>query len=117
MKSKKNNICRLNTILDETLPDMNLTKILGTSKSGQLHDPILSKSVLTDLASLESISTEFERLEDADAMSHFIEKYSSSHFKSLDELLAAHTSNPYEVKVQVSSHDNLFEGLESILGD
>ena len=106
-KSKKKKISQLSIILDEPLPAMSLGKLIGTASSYKA----------TKETSLETILDELESLEDENAMSSFINKYGSSTFESLDELLAAHLSNPYELQVKAASSDKLFEGLESILGE
>lgn len=115
MKSKKKRISQLNIILDEPLPAISLEKIIGSASSEV--PPILDKSALTEETSLDVILNKLEALEDDDAMDAFINKYGSDTFRSLDDLLAAHLSNPYDLKVKASSNDKLFEGLESILGE
>ena len=115
MKSKKKKISQLGIILDEPLPAMSLEKIIGTASSEA--PPLLDKSALTEETSLDVILNRLEALEDDDAMDEFINKYGSATFRSLDELLAAHLSNPYEMKVKASSSEKLFDGLESILGE
>lgn len=107
MQSKKNKVSQLSMILDEPLPAMSLEKLIGTASSCKGHEE----------TSLDIILNELESLEEEDAMSSFINKYGSATFESLDELLAAHLSNPYELQVKAASSEKLFEGLESILGE
>lgn len=107
MKSKKKKISQLSMVLAEPLPAMSLEKLIGATASFEA----------TEETSLDTILNELESLEDEDAMSSFINKYGSATFESLDELLAAHLANPYELQVKAASSEKLFEGLESILGE
>ena len=95
MKSKKKKISQLSIILDEPLPAMSLGKLIGTASSYKATKETSLETILDELDSLDGAST----------------------FESLDELLAAHLSNPYELQVKAASSDKLFEGLESILGE
>ena len=107
MKAKKKQVSQLNLILDEPLPAMTLEKLMGKEVS--------YKS--TEETSLDVILNELETLEDENAMTSFIDKYGSSTFSSLDELLAAHLPNPYTLQVKAASHTSLFEGLDDLLGE
>lgn len=107
MNVKKKKVSQLNLILDEPLPAMSLQKLLG--KDASYHS--------TEETSLDLILSELENLEDENAMSSFIDKYGSSTFNSLDELLAAHLPNPYTLQTKTTSHTNLFDGLDDLLGE
>lgn len=117
MKKKTKPVCKLQTILDAPITELSLEKLIGTQDAVSSAELQFNKEVLQDPPSLHSICAEIEALDDENSMEDFIDKYSSSTFTSLDELLTNHTARPYEFQVKASSSDKLFEGLDGLFDD
>lgn len=117
MKKKAKPICQLHTILDEPIAELSLEKLIGNQESINTDSIMINKDILQAPTSLAEICATLEALDDENSMENFIDKFSSATFTSLDELLANHTTQPYEFQVKAATSEKLFEGLEGLFDE
>lgn len=108
----------LSSLLEMPTIPISLEKLVGKTES--VKEPsVVSPFTLSSNTSLDTLAHDLGALKLEESMDSFINKYGSSHYESLDELLAASIQNSQFVNNYMAppqkDSTNLFEGLGDLL--